>query len=66
MTPIELKRIKVELARVQSARMEQELRIDEHKENIERLEQSIIIQQAKEVELAEKIKLAEEEFSKKS
>lgn len=62
MTPIELKRIKVELARVQSARMEQELRIDEHKENIERLEQSIIVQQAKEAELAERIKAAEAEM----
>lgn len=56
MTPIELKRLKVELARVTSARMEQELRIDEHKENIERLEAAILIQQAKEAELTEKIK----------
>lgn len=59
MLPIELKRIKVELARVTSARMEQELRIDEHMENIDRLKQSILIQQAKEAELAEKIKDAE-------
>lgn len=59
MTPIELKRLKVELARVQSARMEQELRIDEHNENIERLQAAILIQQAKEVELTEKIKDAE-------
>lgn len=56
MTPIELKRLKVELARVQSARMEQELRIDEHNENIERLQQAILVQQAKEAELTEKIK----------
>lgn len=59
MTPIELKRIKVELQRVVSARMDQELRIDEHKENIERLEQNIAVQQAKEAELAQKIKEAE-------
>ena len=59
MTPIELKRLKVELARVQSARMEQELRIDEHNENIERLQAAILIQQAKEAELTEKIKDAE-------
>lgn len=59
MTTIELKRLKVELARVQSARMEQELRIDEHKENIERLEAAILVQQAKEAELAQKIKDAE-------
>lgn len=56
MTPIEFKRLKVELARVVSARMEQELRIDEHKENIDRLEQSITIQLAKEAELGQKIK----------
>lgn len=56
MSPIEFKRLKVELARVISARMEQELRIDEHKENIERLEVSITIQEAKEAELNEKIK----------
>lgn len=62
MSPIELKRVKVELQRVISARMEQELRIDEHKENIERLEQSILIQQAKEAELSQKIK--DEESSK--
>ena len=56
MTPIELKRLKVELSRVQSARMEQELRIDEHQENIDRLKQSIAIQEAKEAELTQKIK----------
>jgi len=44
--------------------MEQELRIDEHKENIERLENSIAISQAKEIELAEKIKLAEADSAK--
>lgn len=59
MSPIDLKRLKVELQRVISARMEQELRIDEHKENIERLEQTIAVQQAKEAELAQKIKDAE-------
>lgn len=62
MTPIALKRLQVELMRVQSARMEQELRIDEHKENIERLEQAIVIQQTKEAELIEHIKAAEAEL----
>lgn len=61
MTPIEIKRLKVELARVQSARLEQELRIDEHKENIERLEQNIVIQMNKEAELTEKIRIATSE-----
>lgn len=59
MSPIEIKRLKVELARVTSARMEQELRIDEHNENIERLEAAILIQTAKEAELEQKIKDAE-------
>lgn len=59
MSPIELKRLKVELQRVISARMEQELRIDEHKENIERLEHTITVQEAKEAELAQKIKDAQ-------
>lgn len=59
MSPIELKRLKVELQRVISARMEQELRIDEHKENIERLEATIVVQQTKETELNQKIKDAE-------
>lgn len=59
MSPIEIKRMKVELSRVQSARMEQELRIDEHNENIERLQQAILIQQAKEAELIQKIQDAE-------
>lgn len=59
MAPIELKRLKVELQRVISARMEQELRIEEHKENIQRLEQTILIQVEKEAELTQKIKEAE-------
>lgn len=59
MTPIELKRLKVELVRVQAARMDQELRIDEHQENIDRLQQAIAIQQAKEAELTQKIAEAE-------
>lgn len=59
MTPIELKRLKVELSRVASARMEQELRIDECNEQIERLQKSIEIQLAKEAELNQKIKDAE-------
>lgn len=56
MSPLDLKKIKVEQARVVAARMELEMRIDEFKENIERLEASIVIQLAKEVELAQKIK----------
>lgn len=55
MTSLELKRIKVELLRVASARAEMELRIEEHQENIKRLEDNIAIQKAKEDELSAKI-----------
>lgn len=59
MTPLEIKKLKVELLRVAAARGELELRIDEHKENIERLEANIQIQLAKESELDGKIKEAD-------
>lgn len=59
MTPLEIKKLKVELLRVAAARAELELRIDEHKENIERLEANIQIQLTKEGELDAKIKEAD-------
>jgi len=59
MTPLEIKKLKAEKARVVSARMDLEIRIDEHKENIERLETSIAIQTAKEQELEDQIKTEE-------
>ncbi len=55
MTSLELKRIKVELLRVSSARAELELRIEEYQENIKRLEDNIAVQKAKEDELEAKI-----------
>lgn len=55
MTSLELKRIKVELLRVASARADLELRIEEYQENIKRLEDNIAIQKAKEDELQAKI-----------
>lgn len=52
---LELKKIKLELMRVQTARMDMELKIDERKEEIQRLEDHIKIQSDKELELSQKI-----------
>jgi hypothetical protein len=59
MSPLDLKKLKVEQARVIAARMELEMRIDEFKENIDRLEASIVIQKEKEAELIQKISAEE-------
>lgn len=58
MTSLELKRIKVELLRVSSAKADLELRIEEYQENINRLQDNIAIQKAKEDELQAKIDAA--------
>lgn len=55
MTSLELKKIKVELLNVAAARATLELRIEEYHDNIRRLEDNIVIQQAKEQELQAKI-----------
>lgn len=59
MTPIELKKIKLELMKVTAARHELELRIDERMEEIERVKAGIQIQLNKEAELTNKIKQEE-------
>lgn len=59
MTPYELKKIQVEYKRVNAAREEQELRVLEIQENIDRLQKSIEISLAKEEELLAKIKEAQ-------
>lgn len=53
---LELKKAQVELSRVRSAREEMELKIMEREAEIQRLQESIKIQLAKEDELAEKVK----------
>lgn len=58
MTPLELKRIKLELIHVSAARAELEFRIEEKMDEIERLKKNIAIQQEKEIELREKISIA--------
>ena len=60
MTSLELKRMKVELLRVASAKADLELRIEEMQENINRLMDNIAIQKAKEDELQAKINAEEQ------
>lgn len=55
MTDLEAKRIKVEIMRVQAARAELELKIEERRDEIKRLEEHIKIQLKKEEELANKL-----------
>ena len=52
---IELKKLKAELARVVSAKLDLDLRVDTSLEEIERLRSHIAIQEAKEQELLAKI-----------
>ncbi len=58
--PLEIKKLRVDMKRVEAAREEMELKIEEKLLEIERLKQNITIQQTREAELAKKI----EELSK--
>jgi hypothetical protein len=58
MTPLELKRIKLELIKVAAARHEIEFRIEERLDEIARLKEHVKVQEAKEAELTEKITAA--------
>jgi hypothetical protein len=64
MSPIELKRKKVELLHVSAAKADLELRIHERMEEIDRLKEHIRISEAKEVELAQLIRDTEQELKK--
>ncbi len=55
MSPLELKRIKLEKMKVSAAKHEILFRIDERMEEIDRLKEHVKVQEAKEVELQEKI-----------
>jgi hypothetical protein len=55
MTPLERKKIEVELLRVNAAKEEMELKILENQEQIARLQEHIKIQEAKEQELRTKL-----------
>lgn len=56
MLPLEKRKMHLELVRVQAARMDLEIRIEEMREEIKKLENHISIQQNKETELTEKLK----------
>ena len=58
MTPLELKRTKLELIKVAAARHEIEFRIEERLDEINRLQEHVKVQEAKEAELKEKIDAA--------
>jgi hypothetical protein len=55
MSPLELKRMQVELLTVSARKAELELRIHERMEEIERLQEHIAVQEAKEAELSAKL-----------
>jgi len=55
MSPLELKRMKLELIKVAAARSELEFRCDERLDEIERLKEHIKVQLDKEAELQAKI-----------
>ena len=55
MNPLELKKLQVELLRVSAAKAEMELRIAERMDEIQRIEDSIAVSEAKEIELKAKI-----------
>lgn len=52
---IELKKLKVELARVQVGKMELELKVSERMEDIQRLQDHIKLSEVKEIELQKQI-----------
>lgn len=56
MTPYEMKKLQVEYKRVNAAREEQELRVLEIMEQVDRLQKSIDVSMVKEEELLAKIK----------
>lgn len=60
MSPLDKKKVSVELLQVQAARASLELRIEERLEEIERLKENIKISLTREDELKDKLKKAEE------
>lgn len=59
MTPLDLKRMKLQLVQVAAARAELEFKIEERLEDIKRIQDAIDIQKQKEEELALKIESEE-------
>ena len=59
MSPLDLKRMKLDLIKVGAAKAELQFKIDERLEDIKRIEDNIKIQEDKEQELRDKIAEAE-------
>jgi hypothetical protein len=59
MSPVDLKRLKVQLLQVSAAKADLELKIEERLEDIERIKNAIKTQTDKEAELQQKISDAE-------
>lgn len=59
MSPLEIKRMKLELIKVTAARHELEFRIEERLDEVARIQEHVKVQQNKEEELTLKIKEAE-------
>jgi hypothetical protein len=58
MTPLEIKKMKAELAAVLAARLNIEVRIEEQLNDVARLQEHVKVQEAKEKELEEKLAAA--------
>lgn len=54
-TPLEIKKIKAELLRVQAAKADMEVRIEDHMENISRLNVQMDLSSQKELELQKQL-----------
>ena len=55
MTPLEMKKLEAEFARVRAARLDMEVRLAELQEAIERIERDVAIQSKKEIEIQNKM-----------
>jgi hypothetical protein len=60
-SPIEIKKIKLELSRVTTARLDMEIRIEERLAEIERIKESMAVQESKEAELTAKLEESEKQ-----
>lgn len=55
MSPLEMKKLTTELLQVQAAKAGLELRIEERLDEIKRIQETIAVSEAKEIELKQKI-----------
>lgn len=58
MSPIEIKKLKLEIARVTTAKLDLEIRLEERLQEIEKIKEYIAVQETKETELNDKLSAA--------